>query len=881
MSQDQPRIQRRQDYRPPAFFVEETELLIQLDGPRTRVRSRLVLRRNPEVEAGPLELDGVGLTLEQLRVDGRQPAADSVRQEPERLVLTGLPETCVVETCSLIDPDGNDSLEGLYRSGPIYATQCEAEGFRKITWYPDRPDVLSVYRVRIEADQERCPVLLANGNPVAAGELPDGRHYAEWHDPFPKPSYLFAVVAGDLAHVEDEFVTASGRRVALRLYVEARDLDKCDHAMAALKAAMAWDEEVYGREYDLDRYHIVAVDDFNLGAMENKGLNLFNTSCVLARPDTTTDATYQRIEAIVGHEYFHNWSGNRVTCRDWFQLSLKEGLTVFREAAFAADRGSPTVQRIADVQYLRTAQFAEDSGPMAHPVRPDSYMEIANFYTVTIYEKGAEVVGMLHQLLGPETFRRGTDLYFDRFDGQAVTCEDFLQCMAEVSGRDLSVFERWYSQAGTPVLEVRGDYDAATGRYGLTVRQSCPPTPGQPDKLPFHIPLRMALLGEAGALRLVQEGVPPDPDSEDNTELVLEITEAEQRFVFLEVGEEPVPSLLRGFSAPVRLDFPYTRDQLAFLFQRDGDGFSRWEAGHQLACLALEDLVAAWQSGDALELEPRLLDTWALLLAEEGLDPALTALMLELPSESYLAERSPPADVAAIHAARGFARQRLATVLETQLRTRYRALASDEPYRPEPGQMAARSLRNACLGYLLELGRPEDIQAAWEQFVGSDNMTDTLAALTGLARHTETEGQRALEQFYQRWQDEPLVVNQWLQVQAAVPGEATLARVQTLLEHPAYEARNPNKVRALLGTFSQHNPSAFHRADGAGHRFLADQVAALDGSNPQLAARLLTPLTRWRSYQPRWAESMRTALQELMEQPLSTDVYEVVSKSLA
>lgn len=882
MRDAQPRTIRRQDYRPSAFLIDHTDLCIQLNGSQTRIQARLSLRRNPAVQdaAASLELDGSeDLKLEQVFIDGRELPPAEYQLEAERLILPGVPDQCVVECRSLVDPDQNTSLEGLYRSGNLYATQCEAEGFRKITWSLDRPDVLSVYRVRIEADHNQLPVLLSNGNLVAAGELPEGRHYAEWEDPFPKPSYLFAVVAGDLLNIEDRFITASGRPVTLRLYVEAKDLDKCDHAMDSLKRAMHWDEQVYGREYDLDLYNIVAVDDFNLGAMENKSLNLFNTSCVLARPDITTDVGFQRIEAIVAHEYFHNWSGNRVTCRDWFQLSLKEGLTVFREAQFSADMGSPTVKRIAEVQYLRTAQFAEDSGPMAHPVRPDSYMEISNFYTVTIYEKGAEVVRMLHQLLGPETFRRGTDLYFARFDGQAATCDDFLRCMAEVSGRDLSVFERWYSQAGTPVLHIEGEYNAEARTYALTVRQSCPPTPGQPHKAPFHIPLRVALLGDAGALRLELEGSPPDLETADNTEQVLELTEAEHRFVFRNVGEAPVPSLLRDFSAPVKLHYPYTREELAFLLQRDGDGFCRWEAGHQLACLALDDLAAAWRQGQPMTLEPRLVNAFSLLLEDESLDPALVALMLNLPGENYLVERSAPADVDAIHAARQFARRRLASLLESSLWARYQALQSDVPYQPNAEQMAARSLKNTCLGYLLELGDRKYIDAALHQFAHSDNMTDVMAALTGLVYHTDQEGEAALAQFYQRWASEALVVNQWFQVQASSPREGGLERVQALLEHPAYDSRNPNKVRAVIGAFSQANPRNFHRRDGAGYDFLADQVATLDRSNPQMAARLLTPLTRWRAYQEPRAGLMRTALQRLAAMSLSTDTYEVVTKS--
>lgn len=900
MRDAQPRTIRLEDYRPPAFLIDYTDLCVQIEAGQTRVHARLALRRNPAAPAtGPLVLNGNGLTLESLRLDGRKLVASEYRCDADTLVIDDLPQSCVLESTTLIHPESNTTLEGLYRSSSMYCTQCEAEGFRSITWYLDRPDVLSVYRVRIEADRAECPVLLSNGNCVAAGELEGGRHYAEWQDPFPKPSYLFALVAGDLVNIEDRFTTASGRDVTLRIFVEPKDLDKCDYAMDALKRAMRWDEEVYGREYDLDIFNIVAVDDFNMGAMENKSLNIFNTSCVLARPDTTTDAGFQRVEAVVAHEYFHNWSGNRVTCRDWFQLSLKEGFTVFRDAEFSADMGSRTVKRIEDVQLLRTLQFAEDSGPMAHPVRPDAYMEISNFYTVTIYEKGAEVVRMLHNLLGAERFRQGSDLYFERFDGQAVTCDDFVQCMAEVSGRNLDQFKRWYSQAGTPQLDVRGDYDAEARTFTLTVGQSCPPTPGQPVKAPFHIPLAMALLGEAGALRLELDGVDADPDTNDNTQLVLDVTEAEQRFVFNNINEAPVPSLLRGFSAPVKLDYPYTRQQLGFLLSRDDDGFCRWDAGQQLACLALDDLAEAWRAGQPMTLAPELIDGLSVLLEDDSLDPAMVALMLTLPSESYLAERAGRADVDAIHAAREFARRGIAEALEGALWRRYRSLERQGPYQANARQIADRSLRNTCLGYLLELPdtglhsgasgdsvvavpapRPEYQAAAERQFAEGDNMTDVLAGLTLLVNCGGTAGDRALASFYQRWQDEALVVNQWFQVQASCKREGALERVQGLLLHPAYDARNPNKIRAVVGAFCQGNPYHFHRIDGEGYRFLADQVAALNHSNPQIAARLLSPLTRWRGYLEPRAGLMRAELERLAGMELSADVYEVVAKSL-
>ncbi len=888
MRDAQPRTVYLSEYRPPEFLVDSVHLRLHLDAELTLVQSRLQLRRNPAaVGAGgtPLLLDGAGLELRELRLDGEVLPTDRYRVEGERLRLDDVPEQFSLECLTAICPRDNASLEGLYISRDIFCTQCEAEGFRKITYYPDRPDVLSVFTVTLEADRERYPVLLSNGNLVAEEALPGGRHAATWHDPFPKPSYLFALVAGRLEPLQDRFLTASGREVSLRIYVEPKDLDKLDHAMDSLKRSMRWDEEVYGLEYDLDVFNIVAVDDFNMGAMENKSLNIFNTSCVLARPETTTDAGFQRVEAVVAHEYFHNWSGNRVTCRDWFQLSLKEGFTVFRDACFSADMGSPTVKRVEDVQLLRTLQFAEDAGPMAHPVRPDAYMEISNFYTVTIYEKGAEVVRMLHTLLGAGHFREGCDLYFRRFDGQAVTCDDFVDCMQAASGRDLSQFRRWYSQAGTPQLQVDGHYNAERQTYTLTVSQYCAPTPGQAHKDPLHIPLRMALLGEAGALPLRLQDQPADAETSDNTECVLELTRDSQSFVFENVAERPVPSLLRGFSAPVRLETRYSRDDLLFLMRNDSDGFSRWDAGQQLAVLALRDMVAAFREGRPLLLDPRLVEASAAVLEDDSLDPAMVALMLQLPSEAWLAELSEEVDVVAIHAAREAARLALARALQQplwQVWRRHRDALAGAPYAADAAQVAARSLANTALSCLMALEDDAAVNATHEQFLQGGNMTDVFAALGLLVNSSRVElAQEALEQFLRRWRDEPLVVNQWFQVQATCRREGSLERVQALLQHPAYDARNPNKIRALVGAFCQHNPLHFHREDGEGYRFLADQVIALDSRNPQIAARLLGPLSKWRRYPASARARMRGELQRIAEQPaLSPDVFEVVSKSL-
>lgn len=885
MRDAQPRTTRLRDYRVPDFLIDTTELHFALFDDTTIVHSRLAMRRNPASEnrSAPLRLDGQELLLRSVKIDGRTLSAAEYALDSEQLAIASVPEQFIFECETEIKPQLNTSLEGLYKSRSMFCTQCEAEGFRKITYFLDRPDVMSVYTVRVEAER-KYPVLLSNGNLLERGELKDGRHYAVWQDPFKKPCYLFALVAGDLAHIEDQFTTLSGRAVTLRIYVESKDIDKCEHAMQSLKHAMRWDEQVYGREYDLDIFNIVAVDDFNMGAMENKSLNIFNTSAVLAHAETTTDAGFQRVEAIVAHEYFHNWSGNRVTCRDWFQLSLKEGFTVFRDAEFSADMGSRTVKRVEDVSLLRTMQFAEDAGPMAHPVRPDSYIEISNFYTLTVYEKGAEVVRMLHVLLGPESFRKGTDLYFARHDGQAVTCDDFVNALEEASGRDLSQFRRWYEQAGTPQLDIDGKYDADARTYTLTVRQAIPATPGQSQKQPMHIPLALALLGEAGALRLQLAGRAPDVERSDNTELVLDVTQAEQRFTFVDIPEQPVPSLLRGFSAPVKWHFPYSRDELMFLMSRDSDGFCRWDAGQQLALAALDDMIAAQQRGEAMSLDARMIEAFATLLADTQLDPAMVALMLTLPSEAYLAEVREVADVAAIHAARQAARLQIARALREPMLQTYERLrnGTQVPYAASAAQIAQRSLKNTCLAYLMLLEQSDIVALCVEQFETATNMTDRMAALVALVNSTQqVEKRRALEQFYVRWQHEALVVNQWFQVQATATLPGTLEVVEALMQHPAFDIKNPNKVRALIGAFAANNAVNFHRVDGAGYRFLADQIILLNGLNPQIAARQLAPLSKWKKYPPAAQQLMIAELRRIAAAPnLSRDVYEVVSKSL-
>ncbi|WP_026244629.1 aminopeptidase N [Dasania marina] len=881
MRDSQPKTIFLKDYQVPEFLIDHSDLHFTLAAEETTVRSRLSMRRNAEstVQDASLVLHGQDMRLQSVSVDGLALAPEAYKVDEETLTLFTVPDKFTLECVTEIKPQQNTSLEGLYRSSKMYCTQCEAEGFRKITYYLDRPDVMSLFTTTIVADKTSYPVLLSNGNNVASGENSDGSHWVTWEDPFKKPAYLFALVAGDLAFIEDSFTTCSGKDVTLRIFVEAKDLDKCDHAMQSLKRSMLWDEETFGREYDLSIFNIVAVDDFNMGAMENKSLNIFNTSCVLAKPETTTDATFQRVEAIVAHEYFHNWSGNRVTCRDWFQLSLKEGFTVYRDAEFSSEMGSRTVKRVEDVNFLRTVQFAEDGGPMAHPIRPESFMEISNFYTVTVYEKGAEIVRMIAHLLGDALFRKGSDLYFDRHDGQAVTCEDFVKAMEDASGKDLSQFRCWYSQAGTPQLHVTGEYSAEHSRYTLTVKQYY--KAAQQHNQPVHIPLAMALLGEAGALRLQLQGAAPNPDTADNTELVLDVTEAEQQFVFENIPEQPVPSLLRGFSAPVQLQFAYSRDELMFLVSNDSDGFCRWDACQQLGVLALKDMIAAHQAGEDMQLDHRLITAYEHLLTDESLDKSMVALMLSLPSEAYMASIMEKADVQAIHVARMTARVEIAEQLQELLWDSYNANVLTVAYQADEQQIAARSLKNTALHYLMLLENEQVLNLCLTQYQQAQNMTDSMAALAALVNSSfEQQKQNALADFYQRWQAEALVVNQWLSVQAGCYLAGTLDRVQALMAHQAFDIKNPNKVRSVIGAFTA-NAVNFHQTDGSGYQFLADQIIILNTLNPQIAARLLGPLTKWKQYKNDSAALMRDALQRIMgEEKLSKDVYEVVSKSL-
>ena len=885
MRTEQPKMIYLKDYQAPDYLIDETHLTFELFDDHTLVHAQLVMRRNPAAGTGlpPLVLDGQQLELLSVALDDRELSAGDYQLSDSHLTLQPTAASFVIDSSVRIHPESNTALEGLYKSGSMFCTQCEAEGFRKITYYLDRPDVMSKFTTTLSAEQHSYPVLLSNGNPIASGSEEGGRHWATWEDPFMKPAYLFALVAGDLWCVEDSFTTMSSREVALRIYVEPENIDKCQHAMDSLKKSMKWDEEVYGREYDLDIFMIVAVNDFNMGAMENKGLNIFNSSCVLAKAETATDAAHQRVEAVVAHEYFHNWSGNRVTCRDWFQLSLKEGFTVFRDAEFSADMHSRTVKRIEDVAYLRTHQFAEDAGPMAHPVRPDAFMEISNFYTLTVYEKGSEVVRMIRTLVGAEGFRKGSDLYFVRHDGQAVTCDDFIRAMEEANGIDLTQFKRWYSQAGTPRLEVSESYDAAANSYRLQFRQSCPATPGQAEKQPFVIPVELALLDAQGRellLQLVGE------DTAGELCRVLQVTEAEQAFTFVNLPEKPLPSLLRGFSAPIKLSFPYSRDQLMFLMQHDSDGFNRWEAGQQLSVQVLQELIGQHQRGEPLVLDQRLVEACRTLLADESLDQAMVAEMLSLPGEAYLTEISEVADVEAIHAAREFARKQLSDALFDLLWQRYqsnREVSRVSAYVAEAEHFARRSLQNIALSYLMLSGKAEVLAACLEQFENADNMTEQLTALAVLVNSPfESEKATALASFADFFKDNPLVMDQWFSVQAACALPGALQRVEQLMQHPAFTLKNPNKVRSLIGAFAGQNLLGFHQADGSGYRFLADQVITLNALNPQIASRLLAPLTRWAKYGNARQLLMKAELQRILASgELSSDVFEVVSKSLA
>jgi len=876
-----PQPVRLADYQPTAYLIETVDLVFELGAKDTRVKSRLGIRRNPAVaeRGAALHLDGEALELMSLALDGEPLGANRYQLKPEGgLILADVPDAFTLDVETRIAPQSNTALSGLYVSGGNFCTQCEPEGFRRITYFIDRPDVMARYTTTITAEKGRYPVLLANGNPVERGDIDARRHWARWVDPHPKPSYLFALVAGDLVAVEDRFTTLSGKEVALAIWVRRGDEDKCGHAMASLKKAMRWDEEVFGLEYDLDVFNIVAVSDFNMGAMENKGLNIFNTRYVLAKPETATDADYQNIESVIAHEYFHNWTGNRVTCRDWFQLSLKEGLTVFRDQEFSADQGSRAVRRIGDVRMLRAMQFPEDDGPLAHPVRPNSYIRIDNFYTPTVYNKGAELVRMIHTLLGRDGFRRGMDLYIRRHDNQAVTIEDFVAAMQDASGVDLGQFKRWYEQAGRPEITIEDRWDKATKSYELSIAQKAPPTPGQAEKLPMLIPLAMGLLGPDGAelpTRLEDEA-----ESQDGTR-VITLAEARESFRFVDVPGPPVPSLLRGFSAPVKLkDVPLER--LKFLAINDPEPFARWEAGQQVATYVLLDGIEACRSGvGPAPLDPDLVTALRRILADAERDPAFAAEALTLPSEAFLADQVAVVDVDAIHAARESARVELGRALSMELASAYVALADTGPYQIEGAAIGRRALRNTCLAYIAAADAERGATLAKAQFETRANMTDVLAALTVLADLDRPERPAALARFYAAWSRDELVIDKWfaLQARSSLPG--TPNRVRELTMHPAFERKNPNRVRALVGAFAQGNQIRFHDASGAGYAFLADEVITLDPINPTTAARLVQPLGAWRRHNPARQALMQRQLERVLATAnLSKNTYEMASKSL-
>ena len=885
MTNDTPKTIHLSDYQPPAFLVEKVALEFDLEPEDTRVLARLSLRRNPEHgHAGaPLRLEGEGMELVSLALDGRQMEATEYAVDTAGLSLAKVPDAFDLEVVTRIAPAANTKLEGLYQSSGIFCTQCEAEGFRRITYFPDRPDVMTTYRVTVRADKAACPVLLSNGNLADAGELPDGRHFAVWDDPFPKPSYLFALVAGDLSWLEDRFTTQSGRLVTLRIYTDPGNQDRCAYAMGALQRSMRWDEEKYGLEYDLDLFNIVAINDFNMGAMENKSLNVFNAKYVLANPETATDDDYANIEAIVAHEYFHNWTGNRVTCRDWFQLSLKEGLTVFRDQQFSADMRSAPVQRIKDVRALRAAQFPEDASPLAHPVRPASYMEINNFYTATVYEKGAEVIGMYQTLLGEDGFRKGMDLYFQRHDGQAVTCDDFLAAMADANGADLEQFKLWYSQAGTPEIHVAGSYDETAQIYEMSFSQKLPATPDGLVKQPMRIPVAVGLLDGAG------DDLPLDRAGA--TTRVVDLNSIDTVVRFEGVAAAPVASINRGFSAPIRVRQDLSAGTQAFLMAHDSDPFNRWEAGQQYATSLLGGMAAAYAAGRQAPIDDAFIAALGQTLTDPALDPAFVALACQLPSEQYLAEQVDMADPVAIHQAREALRGAIGRALRVDFQAIYDANRSNAPYSPDAAAAGRRALKNLALSYLSVLDDDRCRALAGQQFRAADNMTDRMAALSALIDREDDEradderagDERAvaLAAFHDRFKDDAVVIDKWLSLQAASARPDTLTRVVELMAHPVFSILQPNKVRALISAFCAGNPYRFHAADGSGYRFLADRVLQLDPINPQIAARLATQLGRWRRYDAGRQVLMQAELSRILAADgLSPDVFEIASKSL-
>src|SRR5215472_8905507 len=880
MRTEEPRPVRLEDYRPPDWVIGTVDLDVALHPTATTVRAKLAVRPNGSGAPAPLVLDGDDLTLRSVRLDGKPLPTESFVATPDRLTITQAPQRPFeLEIETVLDPSNNTKLMGLYRAGTTYCTQCEAEGFRRITYFLDRPDVMAVYTTRIEAEKSEAPILLSNGNLAAGGDIAGtSRHFAVWHDPFPKPSYLFALVGGNLAGVGESFTTMSGRKVRLAIYVEPGKQDRCHYAMDSLKRAMRWDEVAFGREYDLDIFMIVAVSAFNMGAMENKGLNVFNDIYVLASPATATDTDYAHIEAVIAHEYFHNWTGNRITCRDWFQLCLKEGLTVYRDQEFSADQRSRPVERIADVRALRSHQFVEDAGPLAHPVRPELYHEINNFYTTTVYDKGGEVVRMIKALLGPESFRKGMNLYFDRHDGEAATVEQFVQCFADVSDADLTQFMRWYSQAGTAEVVATGRYDARAKTYRLDLAQSVPATPGQPSKEPMVVPLAVGLVGRDGRELPLKLG-----NGRAIERGVLILTKPADTFVFADVGEPPVLSLNRGFSAPIKLSANLGADDLRFLAAHDADPFNRWQALQTLATRLLVDNTAAMRANGEARQDPGLLAALGAILADGTLEPAFVALALTLPGEADIArEIARDVDPDAVFAARRGLQAAVGEHLAEPLLRHYRRLSDSGPYAPDAVSAGRRTLRNTCLDLLAATQRSDAILLAAQQYREANNMTDRMAALSTLSLCDVPERAAALDDFYARYADDALIVDKWFTLQATIPEPATLDRVKALTKHPAFSFANPNRVRALIHAFALANQKEFNRADGAGYDFIVDTVLALDPKNPQVAARLLSALKSWRMLEPARRTRAQAALRRVAAAPsLSADVGDIAERALA
>jgi aminopeptidase N len=863
MRTDTPKEIQLKDYTPPAYKVAHTDVTFEIFDGKTIVTAQTQFTSNNDNDAD-LFLNGENLKLISCKLDGKD-VKPSVTDKGLTLPCPGK-DIFTLEIITEIVPEKNTELEGLYHSGGTYCTQCEAEGFRKITYYPDRPDVMATFKVTVEADKETCPVLLSNGNLIDSGDAKDGRHFTVWEDPTPKPCYLFALVAGNLTRVEDKFTTMSGLEVDLHIYVKPGDEGQCDHAMQSLIKSMKWDEEVYGREYQYNIFNIVAVSDFNMGAMENTSLNIFNTALVLAQQETATDTDFIRVESVIAHEYFHNWTGNRVTCRDWFQLSLKEGLTVFRDQEFSADMNSAPVQRIDDVTHLRAHQFPEDASPLSHPVRPESYIEINNFYTMTIYEKGAEVIRMFHTLLGPETYRKATDLYFDRFDGQAVTIDDWAQCMADASDMDLEQFKLWYSQAGTPVVKAKTNYDEKAKTFEIELKQSIPDTPGQKDKKPMHIPVALGLLG---------------PNGEDMMETqVLELKEEKQTFKFDDIGVKPVPSILRNFSAPVKLETDLTDTDLAFLMVHDSDGFNRWEAGQKYALRVIKNMI----EHDHIEVDDAFLSSFGDLI-DRALDPqsdkALMARALSLPAVSVIAQTLPIVDPSKINVTRKAVLAAIKRSYKAKLEKLYKANTDDGEFSISPEAMGKRALRNTALGLLTATSGTGCAKLATRHYETADNMTDKMAALSSIVINKNADRDGILQDFYDQFKDYLLVIDKWFAIQASANRDDIFEELEKLKAHPDFSMKNPNRVRSLYSAFAMNNPVQFHDASGRGYEFLKNGIIELNEINPQIAARMVTPLREWKRYTPDRQEKMKAALQEIANlKNISPNVFELVTKSL-